>query len=114
MTKEKEIKKEKEKIDPYFSPLKFAFESEFEKVFKRRPYLQRGECLKILELAQDINDFETVLPDAMKKLKSLKFGDLNFKPSASWLLKDNNFSRLMNGEFDDMGDDDDIMKGIIR
>jgi hypothetical protein len=34
-------------------------------------------------------------------LKNLDFGDgIKFKPSVNWLLKDNNFERLLNGEFD--------------
>ena len=94
------------KTDPYFSPLKIKFEEEYKKVFSKKPYLQRQECFKIIELAQDFDNFLFLLPEAFRKLKSLCFEDIRFKPTASWLLKDSNFSKLMNGEFDEKGEED--------
>ena len=41
-----------------------------------------------------------IIPIAISKLKKISFNDINFKPGANWLLKSNNFERIMNGEFD--------------
>jgi len=99
--KEKEIKKEKEKIDPYFSSAKSNFQTEWQKVFEEKPYLQRQHCFKLIELEEDIENFRAILPDALQKLKRLKFDDIDFNPrNADWLLRDCNFSKLMNGAFD--------------
>lgn len=99
--KEKENKKEKEKIDPYFSSAKSNFLNEWQKVFEEKPYLQRQHCFKLIELEEDIENFRAILPDALQKLKRLKFDDIDFNPrNADWLLRDCNFSKLMNGAFD--------------
>lgn len=89
------------KPDPFFD-LKTKFQNEFKKVFNKTPYLQREGCYKILQLVEDFPDFWDLLPEALRKLQTLHFGDINYIPSASWLLKDDNFSKLMNGELDDM------------
>lgn len=88
------------KIDPYFSSEKINFENEYKKVFGKKPYLQRKECFKILELTEDFEDFNFILPEALRKLYHLSFDDIDFKPTASWLLTDSNFAKLMNGTFD--------------
>ena len=99
--KEKENKKEKEKIDPYFSSAKSNFLNEWQKVFDETPYLQRQHCFKLIELEEDIENFREILPDALQKLKRLKFDDIDFNPqNADWILRDCNFSKLMNGAFD--------------
>jgi hypothetical protein len=41
-----------------------------------------------------------LIPSAISRLKNIDFKDIDFKPTATWLLKGNNFERVMNGEFD--------------
>ena len=53
---------------------------------------------KIIELSQQYD--EKTITEAIERLKNISFADINFKPTASWLLKDNNFERVMNGEFE--------------
>lgn len=87
-------------IDPYINPIKNYFMDEYEKVFGSKPYLMKDDCFKITELEKDIEDFKECIPIAIKKLSEINFADINFKPSANWLLKENNFAKVMNGEFD--------------
>lgn len=89
----------KEKNDPFINPIKTFFCDEYEKVFKVKPFLSATDCVRLIELAADNKDIKEVIPEAVKRLKSIEFEGINFKPSASWLLKDNNFERVMNGEF---------------
>ena len=90
------------KVDPFLNTSKDLFEKEFVKVFGRKPFLSSIECNKIIELESTIEDFEEVLPAALIKLNEIKweFKEGGRKPSANWLLRDNNFHRILNGEFD--------------
>lgn len=110
ITTTKEIKEIKEienkrnisfqkKNDPFINPIKTFFCDEYEKVFKVKPFLSATDCIRLIELASDNKDIKEVIPEAIKRLKSIEFEGINFKPSASWLLKENNFERVMNGEF---------------
>ena len=87
------------KNDPFINPIKTFFCDEYEKVFKVKPFLSATDCIRLIELASDNKDIKEVIPEAVKRLKSIEFEGINFKPSASWLLKENNFERVMNGEF---------------
>lgn len=93
-------KKNSKKIDPYINPTKTFFIKEYEKIFNKRPFLYSQDCNRLCELAADYEDIEELIPQALEKLSKIKFEGIDFKPSASWLLKDNNFERVMNGEFD--------------
>ena len=95
-------KKEKnKKEDIFFSPLKYVFTEEYEKVFNNRPYLSQFDLARLSELKEENENFEEIIPQALEKLKRIKFDPkLNFTPTASWLLKGNNFERVMNGEFE--------------
>jgi hypothetical protein len=92
-------KNKQKKIDPFINDTKTKFIEEYKKVFGIAPVLTREDCSKITELLTDIEDFENLLPVAMARLKEIKFDDINYKPGANWLLKDNNFARVINGEF---------------
>jgi len=97
------IKKEnggKVKKEPFLNSHKTLFESEYKKVWGQKPILTRSDCSKILELASDIENFDELIPTVIKKLQKINFKEIGFKPSASWLLKDNNFAKVANGEFD--------------
>lgn len=105
-TKEcKECKNEKNdkkfllNTDPFLNPIKETFLNEFEKQTGKRPRLTYQECNKLIELSEEQTDFLELIPEAIKKLKEIDFKDINFKPSANWLLKDNNFVRVINDEF---------------
>ena len=110
-TKEyKEIKNEKniislcekneKKLDPYINPIKDFFIKEYKKAFGVKVYLSNQDCNRIVELAADNSDIKELIPVAFQRLKKINFEDINFKPTASWLLKGNNFERVMNGEFE--------------
>ena len=88
------------KQDPYINPIKTLFISEYEKTFNTRCYLSAQECLRLTELASEYPEIREIIPVAISKLKKISFNDISFKPKASWLLKSNNFERVMNGEFD--------------
>lgn len=107
-TKEiEEIKKEKniislceKKLDPFINPIKTFFLEECQRILKKVPRLSSYECNRLVELAADNSDIRELIPVAIGKLKGIKFNDINFKPSVNWLLKGNNFERVINGEFD--------------
>lgn len=88
------------KIDPYINPIKTFFLEEYKKVFKTLPRLSSFECNRLVELAADNEDIRELIPEAIKRLKNIKFDDIQFTPTASWLLKSNNFERVINGEFE--------------
>ena len=95
-----EVFEKTKKHDPFINPIKTLFVSEYEKTFNTRPYLSAQECLRLTELASEYPEIRDIIPVAISKLKKISFNDINFKPKASWLLKSNNFERVMNGEFD--------------
>ena len=98
--KDKEENKEKEKkSDPYISNVKTLFISEYEKIFNAKPFLSANDCNKLLELSANYADFAELIPQSIQKLKNIEFKDIDFTPSASWLLRADNFERVMNGEF---------------
>ena len=88
------------KTDPYINPTKTFFISEYQKVFNTKPYLSNSDCIRLTELSSEYPEIREIIPTAILKLKKISFDDINFKPTASWLLKSNNFERVMNGEFD--------------
>lgn len=95
--KDKDININK-KIDKYINPYKNHFELNYKSILKSKPFLSSKDLDKIIEL-YSIYDEEIII-QALQKLKNIAFEGIDFKPSASWLLKDNNFERVMNGEFD--------------
>ena len=90
---------EKKKFDPYINPIKDFFIQEYRKTFDKKPFLSNQDHNRIVELAADYPDIRELIPIALKKLKDINW-DMDYKPTASWLLKGNNFERVMNGEFD--------------
>lgn len=88
------------KQDPYINPIKSFFISEYQKVFNTKPYLSNSDCLRLTELSSEYPEIREIIPTAISRLKKISFDDINFKPTASWLLRSNNFERVMNGEFD--------------
>lgn len=86
--------------DPFVSKTKIFFIDEYEKTFNTKPFLSRGSCMKLSELSANYQNLPELIPKALSKLKDIDFKDIDFTPSASWLLKGDNFERVMNGEFD--------------
>lgn len=84
--------------DPYCSKNKKIFIQHYKDIFNKKVYLGRSELIRLSEIAKD-NNLEDVLPIALNRLKNIEFKDIDFKPSANWLLRGNNFERVMNGEF---------------
>ena len=94
------MKKKKIKTDPFTSKIKTFFISEYEKIFNTKPFLSYNDCNRLNELSKDYANLTELIPQALSKLKAIEFKDIDFTPSASWLLKGDNFERVMNGEFD--------------
>jgi hypothetical protein len=105
---------ETKKTDPYINPIKSFFISEYQKVFNTKPYLSNSDCIRLTELSSEYPEIREIIPTAISRLKKISFDDINFKPTASWLLRSNNFERVMNGEFDTSQENDwmdDWVKG---
>lgn len=91
---------EPKKLDPYVNPIKTFFTEEYQKIIGKKPFLSNQDCHRLIELAADNPDIRDLIPVALKRLKAIKFDGIDFTPSANWLLKENNFERVMNGEFE--------------
>jgi len=77
-----------------------AFNKSYVEFFGEEPVLQTEEIENLKKYNDKIPDLKGKLRDILYTLKNLKFDtDVNFKPCANWLLKDNNLARLVNGEF---------------
>lgn len=101
--KDKDKNKDKnKKLDIYSNKYKVYFEKEYKRIFGQKPYLSQFDCQKVVEISSEYD--AEIITIAIEKLKDITFEDINFKPTASWLLKDNNFERVMNGEFDKKSD----------
>ena len=105
---------ETKKTDAYINPTKSFFISEYQKIFNTKPYLSNSDCIRLTELSSEYPEIREIIPTAISRLKKISFDDINFKPTASWLLRSNNFERVMNGEFDTSKENDwmdDWVKG---
>lgn len=87
-------------LDPFINPIKTFFQEQYTKIMGKTPRLSYIECNRLIELAGANEDIKELIPEAIKRLKRIDFKDIQFTPSASWLLKGNNFERVMNGEFE--------------
>lgn len=77
-----------------------SFNKAYVEFFGEEPILQPSEIENLKKYNEKIPDLKAKLRDIIYTLKNLKFDtDVNFKPCANWLLKDNNLARLLNGEF---------------
>lgn len=77
-----------------------SFNKEYEIVFGEAPILSSEEIKKLVGYQKAIKDLKEKLPDIIFTLKNIKFdNDINFKPCANWLLKNNHLLRILNGEF---------------
>ena len=88
------------KLDPYMNSIRTLFIQEYQKVFNSTPRLAAFECQRLIELAKANEDIKELIPIALKRLKKIKWDQISYKPCANWLLKENNFERVINGEFE--------------
>jgi len=88
------------KTDPYINPIINEFKELHKKIIGKRVYLSAAECNRITELAADVDDFSSTLPTVLTKLKRLKFDRIGYNPNASWLLKENHYTEILNGAYD--------------
>ena len=88
------------KIDPYINPINEIFSKEYQKVFKNKPYLLNNQRNKLIELAAEIEDFRETIPVVIEKLKNIDFDLPNFTANYTWLLKDDNYIKVLSGTFD--------------
>ena len=96
------ISEKTKKIDSYTNSLNSYFCKQYQIVFgtNQTVFLSAQSRNKLSELAADYEDIRELIPQAIQKLKAIEFKDIDFTPSASWLLRGDNFERVMNGEFD--------------
>ena len=103
-----EIEEEKKEIsekptkkpDPYINPINEIFSKEYQKVFKNKPYLLNNQRNKLIELAAEIDDFRETIPVVIEKLKNIDFDLPNFTANYTWLLKDDNYIKVLSGTYD--------------
>ena len=87
------------KEDIFINPIIDNFKKQAEEVFKQKFYLLNAHREKILELNREIEDFPSACDEVFNRLKDINFPDVGFKPSVVWLLKEDNFLKVLNGEF---------------
>lgn len=97
---EKKPEEPKKKTDPFINPLNEYFSAEYKKVFGNKPFLLINQRNKLAELASEIEDFESTIPIAIKKLKEVDFDLPNFTADYIWLLKDDNYIKVLSGTYD--------------
>ena len=68
-------------------------------MFFNKPRLSAKDCNRLLDLCSENTDIKELIPIALNRLKNIDFSEINFTPTANWLLKENNFERVINGEF---------------
>ena len=106
-----EVLKKEKNLDPFFDN---SIIQEFQKYyllnFNCKAFLSANQRQKIMELNSDIPDFKEAIPIALEKLKNVKFDIPNFTPTANWLLKDDNFTAVLNGAYDKTKDKFDLYR----
>lgn len=90
---------EKKKIDPFYHPAIITYEKLFKEIIGKRCYLDAKHRTKIIELNADIENFEDTIPTVLKRLKFIKFDKIGFVPNSSWLLKEDNYIKVLEGTF---------------
>ena len=72
----------------------------YKEFFGCEPILKTNEIEILKDYSKTIPDFKTKLRDIIYTVKNIKFDTkTNFTPSINWLLKDNNLTRVLNGEW---------------
>ncbi len=94
---------EKTKIsDPTVNPVTEKFIEEYKKNFNSTPFLNYAQRMKLVEIANDNPNFIENIPLLLEKFSSIEFEfkDGKKKPGLSWLIDKENWSAVLNGDFD--------------
>lgn len=108
------LEQKTKKIDPYTNSYIKYFKDEYKKVFGKQLYLDNKQCNKICELSADIEDFKNTIPVAINKLKNIDFGFDNYTADVNWLLKDSNYTAVLNGVYDTKQNKEDAVFERLR
>lgn len=96
-----EVLKKEKKLDPFFeNSIIQEFQKNYLKIFNCKAFLSANQRLKLMELNADITNFKETIPIALGKLKEVNFDFPNFTPTANWLLKEDNYTAVLNGAYD--------------
>lgn len=97
----KNIEVPKKKKDPYIiPPIERKFKAEYQKIFNNTVFLTMAQKNRLVELNEEIENFGDTIPTVLQRLKRINFKDIGFKPMANWLLKDSNYTSVLNGEYE--------------
>lgn len=94
------ILKEK-KQDPFIeNSIIQEFQKQYARFFNCKAFLSATQRIKLMELNAEIPAFLETIPIAVERLKNIDFDIPNFTPTANWLLKDDNYTAIMNGAYE--------------
>ena len=97
----KQPEEKQKKSDPFIdNPIVEKFKSEHERILGNKPYLTAQQRMKIMELNSEIPEFMDTITTAFLKVKNINFDFENFTPNGGWLLKENNYTNVLNGMYD--------------
>lgn len=95
------IEQKTKKSDPFINnPIIDKFYAENKRVFGKKLYLTAPQRQRVMELNTEIEDFPNTITTAFEKLKTLDFDLPNFSPNAAWLLRDDNYTNVLNGLYE--------------
>ena len=101
LEKKQPEKKTEKKSDPFIdNPIVEKFKSEHERIIGTKLYLSAQQRMKIMELNSDIPEFMDTITKAFTKIKNIDFDLPNFTANGCWLLKENNYTNVLNGMYD--------------
>ena len=91
--------------DIFHNDITKLYRDEYRKVFGQSVMLTREHCEKLSELAEWDTDIVEHIKIAIHRLKYVNFEFKNgsYKPSSAWLLKNDNFVKVVMGEFGEKG-----------
>lgn len=93
------------KVDPYMvNEIEIYFANEYKKRFNNKPYILRNQKEKLQELEYSIDNFKETIPEMLDNLKNIEFRFENkptVHPDYIWLLKDDNYIKLLSGYYNE-------------
>lgn len=96
------------KCDPFINPIIRIFKDEYKKLFEQSCYLNAAQTKCLVELASDNQNFNEIIPELLKKYKNtiFEFKTGKRRPSLRWLLEGGNWSGVLNGDFEEIEEDE--------
>lgn len=115
----KNDKNEKKYInDPFVkNEIEIYFAEEYKKRFNNKPYILRNQKEKLQELEYSIDNFKDTIPAVLDNLKNIEFRFENkptVHPDYIWLLKDDNYIKLLSGYYNENIEQTKERKRIIE